>query len=129
MKRKNPDTSIAAYHSLEKEKVEALHKKIYEALVVLKEATTEKISEYLGMEHERIHKRPCEMERKGMIYKTKNKVLNRSGRFAYTWAIKVEGEETPIPEKAPERFPKGKSATDFSMALINLTKGSQLTMF
>lgn len=127
MKRNNPDTSISAYKSLREEELRAIYSVILGSLKVLKEATTEQISDMTGVEHSRIWKRVSELERLGLIYRPGGKTLTKSGRNAYLWA-----RTDDISEKAKpiEKSPKGKSIASYTKDILNLAKQSvQQTLF
>lgn len=117
MKRKIIDTSQAAYHSLDPAKISKTHAKILEALKVLGRANYEKIADHLQMAPEKIWKRTSEMITDNLIYRTESKVLTRSNRFSYEYAILDPSTPKPAPPKK-ERVLKGKTVSDFSKELV-----------
>lgn len=87
MKRKNPETSIAAYKSLEPEELREIYKNIIKALGQLGEGTYEEIAAYLKESPARIWKRLSELHRMELIYRPGNKRLLKSGRNGFTWML------------------------------------------
>ncbi len=81
-------TSQEAYHSLKAESVREMYSKILEALKRLGSANTEKIAEFIGVEHSRVHKRTSEMERLEMIWRPGGKVQTKSGRLSFLWTVR-----------------------------------------
>lgn len=116
--RKQISTSIEAYNSLNADSVRAIYQKIVEALKILGSASTEKIAEYLGMEHAKVHKRTSEMERLEMIWRPGAKTLTKSGRHAFLWTIR--GDHQPkTDEQEHNQFKKNVPAsTDYAAKII-----------
>lgn len=125
-KRKQPETSLSAYKSLQPDSIRAIYSKIIEALKVLGMASTEQISEYTTIAHPKIHKRVSEMEKLEMIYRPGNKVPTKAGRSAFQWTLR---NNQPIVEKKTEKALKGASVVDYSRKLIPEKKSTQQHLF
>jgi predicted transcriptional regulator len=89
MKRKNPETSIEAYRSLDMGRINERYRKILAALGSIKEGTSEDIAEFMGVEPEVVWKRLSELMRMGLIYRPGNKRKMESGKMGFTW-MKVQ---------------------------------------
>lgn len=87
MKRNNPDTSLAAYHSLDAGKLLEIYARIKWALSQIGEGTWEDIGLILKEKDSKIWRRLSEMERLEIIYRTENKKILSSGRKGYTWRL------------------------------------------
>jgi predicted transcriptional regulator len=122
--RTNPQTSLDAYKSLNQENVRDVYVKILNALKVLGSANTEKISEFLTMEHPKVHKRVSEMARLEMIYKPGTKSIMKSGRSGYNWAIRGTGQKEQAVEVTYK--PQEKTVSDYANKII---EQSQLNLF
>lgn len=116
-KRKQIDTSLAAYHSLKAEDVRNIYKKILEALKVLGSANTEVISDYLTLPHPKVHKRTSEMERLEMIYKPGTKSVMKSGRMGFNWSIRGTGQKESAVETNYKK--ETKTAATIASDIIN----------
>ena len=81
------ETSQQAYKALQPEVVRSIYVKILIALKRLGSANTEKIAEYIGIDHAKVHKRVAEMERLEMIWRPGGKVLTKSGRQSFLWTV------------------------------------------
>lgn len=127
-KKRNPDTSDAAYHSLDPVRISKTHAKILEALKVLGRSNYEKIADHLQMEPSKIWKRTSELIKDNLIYRTESKVLTSSLRFSYEYAIVDQTGAKPAPARK-ERVMKGKTVSDFSKELVNKPKYTPLTLF
>jgi len=121
MKRKNPDTSVAAYHSLDPAKIRKTYQDIMKALESLGKGNYEQISDWLNVDPAKIWKRTSEMVRLGLIHRTESKILTRSKKFSYQYAL----GPSPEPVKRKERVMKGKTVSDFSKALIQPKQSSR----
>lgn len=119
-KRKNPQTSVDAYKSLQPDQIRAIYQKIVEALKVLGMASTEQIAEYTTIAHPKIHKRVSEMEKLEMIYRPGTRVKTKSGRTAYQWTL---CNNQPKVERKPEKALPGKSVSDYSKEILNPSSG------
>ena len=85
---KLPETSIEAYHSMTDDLLSDHHKKIIKALTILRRATAEEISVYLGWDDKnRSSRRMCELERNQIIYKPGEKRKTKYGRNAYVYEL------------------------------------------
>ncbi len=114
--RQNPTTSIDAYKSLNPESVREIYMKILNALKVLGSANTEKIADFLGIDHAKVHRRTKEMEGLEMIWRPGAKTLTKSGRQSFLWTIRGDNQpkiETPIAYKKED-----KTSTDFANNII-----------
>jgi hypothetical protein len=114
-KRKNPPTSLEAYHRLDPVRLSQTQQDIVRAVKALGEANFEAVASFLMVKPEKIWKRMGECEKAGAIYKPGNTVLTKNGYKSYTYRINQAGESTePVTEKA---LP-GKSVSDYSKKLI-----------
>lgn len=87
MKRHNPDTSIAAYKSLEATDLRDIYLRIVSALIVLGQGTFEDIAAHLKIDKSRVWKRLSEMERDQLIHRPGAKKKLSSGRNGYLWSV------------------------------------------
>ena len=127
MERVNPQTSHDAYRSITPEQLSRHYSKIMEALKVLGSASAEQIAKHLTMEHSQVNRRMSEMFRLEMIYKPGKKVLTKSGRNAYVWAIRGTGQKEEAIEH-PHTYRKlEKTSSDFAIDIIKKTK--QINLF
>lgn len=114
---KYPETSQAAYRSLDPVQVAEIYQRILWALGQLTEATYEEIASSLKLPKEKIWKRMSECQRNGWVYRPGNKRPLQSGRLGFTW--KLVGD-TP-PEKVTEQSLPGPTVSDYSKKLIQGT--------
>lgn len=125
--RKNPETSIAAYKSLDVTQLTQMYKDIISALTVIGEGTFEDVAAHLKVDKARVWKRMSELERMELVYRPGNKRVLKSGRSGFTWMLRIAA--TPKVEKATERSPKGESVGDFSKKIVQISKSVQLEVF
>lgn len=119
MKRKNPETSNEAFHSLVPVKIKSLHKKILSALETIGTGTYEDVSAFLDEEPVRVWKRFSELHRDNLIHRTGERKVMKSGRHGFVWA---SGAATAEVEKK-KRVMKGPTVQQFAKA-INQVKPS-----
>lgn len=119
-KRKNPDTSVAAFHSLDQSKMQEIKNKIMEALKVLGKGSSEQLADYLGMEYDNIWKRCSDLKNEGKIFASDYKVLTRKKRFARQWVI-CDGS-LPKTEKSQKALKGQKSISDYSKSINNIAR-------
>lgn len=112
-KRKQPETSLDAYHSLDPVKISDIHQKILNALSVIGEGTFEDISRQLKVPKERVWKRLSELGRMSLIHRPGIKKQLKSGSQGYVWALTELGKL-----KVTERVLEGDTISDFSKKLI-----------
>jgi predicted transcriptional regulator len=93
-KRKQPETSLEAYQSLDSENVRDIYKRILWALNQIGEGSYEDISRVLKEKESRIWKRLKEMSDMNLIYRTENKKVLSSGRKGYTYKPTLKGSPT-----------------------------------
>jgi len=110
-KRKNPDTSLAAYESVKGGMLSDHQAKIIKALEVLGSATAEQIATHLTWEHVQATRRMSELEKIGIVYKPGTTAPTKKGRAAFLWTLKVRGQ---IVEKKTEKTLPGKTVSDYS---------------
>lgn len=123
--RRNPDTSISAYHSVSKEMKLTHYKKIIEALKVLGIANYEKIALFLCMTDRNMVSRrlkemmpPDEDNPLGLnfVFKPGSKSTTTSGRMAYDYQLTGTQPKTDVEQN---QFKKGiTTSTDFANKLI-----------
>lgn len=123
-KRKNPDTSIAAFHSLDQSKVQELKNKIMEALKVLGKGTSEQIADYLGKEYDQVWKRCSDLKNEKKIFASDSKVLTKKKRFARQWVI-CDGA-MPKTDKQVAQELKGKpTIADYSRDIASISNNTK----
>jgi predicted transcriptional regulator len=117
--KKQPETSKAAYRSLDPDKLNERYSKILEALGKIKEGTFEQIAKAAGLEDKVVWKRLSELAVNGLIYRPGNKRKLKSGREGYTWVLTGE-----IAEKIQnrERALDGKSVSDYSKEITTIVR-------
>jgi len=124
-KDKKPATSIEAFRSLDPAKISEIHKRILAGLSALGSGTYEDLAVYLRLEPQRVWRRLSELHKAGLIHRTGERKVLRSGRQGFVWR---EGAETtpPIIEKS---LP-GPSISDFSKAIQQVSSNKiQQTLF
>lgn len=110
-----PDTSHEAYRALTPEKLAKDYNQITNALIVLKEATYEEISNFLQWnDMGKCSRRLKEMEGASMIYKPGLKKLTKRNRSAYVYKLVQNGEVSAQPEKLME----GETVADISRKML-----------
>jgi biotin operon repressor len=114
-KRKRIDTSIAAYHALDKDQVSRIKSLILVALKQIGRGTSEQIAAHLKMDREQIWKRCSDLKNDGKIYASDFKVLTKRNRFARQWVIVGTIIEQP---NTVERIMPGKNVADYSRELV-----------
>jgi DNA-binding Lrp family transcriptional regulator len=124
MKRPIVETSQMAYESLKAENVRDIYKRILNALKVLGSANTEKIADYIGVEHSRVHKRTKEMEGLEMIWRPGGKTLTKSGRQSFLWTIRGD-KQAKTDNQAKETTYK-KNDTTAAQYASNIIKQAEL---
>jgi len=93
---KLPTTSLEAYQMMTEPLLGDHHKKIIEALNILKKATAEEIAEFIGWDDKnRSARRMSELERDQIVYKPGEKKKTKYGRNAFVYALIT----TPIKPK------------------------------
>ena len=122
MKTKQPETSLAAYHSLDHESVASIQNKIVDALKIIGTGTSEQVATHLKMEHSRIWKRFSELEKDGRIINTQSKRMNRSGRNAFVYSL-PDQQNNDL--KKVERISKGESISDISRNIQKISSTTQ----
>jgi|SRR5688572_18351459 len=118
-KRKNPETSQAAFKSLDPDKLNERYTLILEALAKIKEGTFEQIAKAAGLKDEVVWKRLSELAVKRMIYRPGNKRKLKSGREGYTWMLVGEVAEKL---QGRERVLAGKSVSDISKEIGTIVR-------
>lgn len=110
--RKNPDTSIAAFHSLNQAAVLATKSKIIECLKVIGSGTSEEIADYLGSDYDVIWKRCSDLKNidKKLCW-TGEKRITRRCRMANVFCLTVTSQ--PKTDKS-EKLMKGKSISEIT---------------
>lgn len=113
-KRNVPQTSKDALASLKSEEIQEMHRRILEALRLIKEGTWHDLAVAMKEKPERIWKRLSELKEKGLIYRPMTRKALPSGRTGFTWRLVGDESTAPVTEKA---LP-GKSISDYSKKLI-----------
>lgn len=114
-KRKNPDTSNEAFYGLDPELLAGLRKRIFLALVQIKQGHYEDIAAACGIEPVQCWKRLSELNNDGLIHRTGERKFLSSGRQGFVWAP----GNAPEVVKKKERVMKGPSVSQFSKAILN----------
>lgn len=114
MKRNNPETSLAAFKSLNPDKLNELHLKILAAMQYIGECTYEDVASYLGLEPQRIWRRMSELGFVNRIHRPGGRKIMKSGRQGMVWVL----GPSPAALKKKEKIMKGKSVSDFSKAIL-----------
>ena len=117
MNRTNPNTSIDAYKSLRQEEVNETYRQILCALGEIGKGTFEDIAAHMKCDKAKVWKRLSELLRMELIYRPGSKKMLKSGRSGYEWA-RTNGEPHTDIQAKKEKFPSGKSSTDFANDLI-----------
>lgn len=116
--RKNPETSLLAYRSLDPVRLSTMHRKIIDALSVIGKGNYEQIAAQCGEPEKRIWKRLNEVEKAGAIYNTGETVLTKDNCKSSVYAI----GKAPGSVKKKERTMKGKTVADFSKAINQVSQ-------
>lgn len=123
MKRKNPETSVSAYRSLNPLQLAEIYQKILWGLGQIGEGTFEDIAIAVRLPKERVWKRMNELCKNNLIYRPGNKKPLASGRLGYTWKlVKENGDNNSVIEQSPT----GPSISDYSRNIHNI--GKQLNL-
>lgn len=85
--RKNPQTSIDAFKSLEADKLNERYKKILDALATIGEGTFEEIAVAAKLDKSIVWKRLGELATKQLIFRPGRKRLLKSNRSGFTWML------------------------------------------
>ncbi len=126
MGRQVPETSKAAYHSLDPAKLSETKRQILYALSQLFEATHEELAAYMKVDRSVVWKRLSELEKDGLIYKPGNKKALRSGRAGFTYML----TDKSMPKtQASEKALKGPSIAHFSRKINDIAKAIPLQLF
>ena len=83
--KKLPETSIAAYQSLDPRELNETYRQILYALDEIGEGTFEDIAAFLKLNPARVWKRMSELSKMELIHRPGKKKKLKSGRFGYTW--------------------------------------------
>jgi len=113
-KKKIAETSAEAWKSITKEQIGNHHAKILAALAELKSASSEQISTHTTLAYWQVTRRMSELEKKGLIYNTRNKVATRTGRSAFTYSL---SDPNKVPEPVVEKVMPGKSIAEYSRGI------------
>lgn len=116
--RKLPETSLAAYRSLDPVRITKTYQIILDALKVIGTGNYEAIAKQATVNESRIWKRLSEMESAGLIYKPGTTVTTKSGRQSFQYSICNPNE--PKIEKKTEKVLKGKSVSDYSKTISSI---------
>lgn len=118
-KRKNPETSNAAYRSLDPANLSERYQKILLALKKIKEGTFEEVAVAAGLEPQMVWKRLSELQKSGLIYRPGNKRRLKSGREGFTWCLTGE---LPAELQAREQLMGGKSVSEYADEIITVVR-------
>lgn len=125
--RSVPETSRAAYESLDPEKISDIHRKILWALSQLMEdATYEEIAAFLKIEKSKVWKRISELLKAGLIYRPGTKKALRSGRAGFCY--RLTDAATPK-TTAAEKALKGHGIAFYSRNIQAIANNRPLELF
>jgi uncharacterized protein YehS (DUF1456 family) len=105
-KKKQIDTSLAAFRSLDVDQVQDLKNKIIDALNVLGKASSEELAIYLKKAKDSVWKRCSDLKNDGKIYASDFKVKTKRGREARQWMLcsgSIKKTETRTPSINPKQ--------------------------
>lgn len=114
MKRKNPDTSLDAYKSLDPIKISLRMQKIADGLNAIGKGNYEQIALAAGLREDQVWKRLIDCMKSGLIHRTQEKRKTKDNRDSYVFA---PGPATQIAARK-ERVMKGKTVSDYSKELV-----------
>lgn len=117
--RKQVDTSLAAYHSLDKQQLETIKSLIIEALKRLGKASSEQIADFLGKDYDVIWKRCSDLKNEGKIFASDYKVLTKKKRFARQWII-CDGSQAKTEKE--QKVLDGPSISQYSRKIKEIAK-------
>lgn len=113
-KRKLPETSLAAFKSLQSEEMIKTYNDILAALSVLGEGTTEDVAKLMKCHPSKVWRRFSELHEKfKLIHRPGTQRVLKSGRKGYTWKLNPEVE--PLIATVDRVLP-GKTVSDYSKA-------------
>lgn len=121
MKRKNPQTSLDAYNSIDPIKVSQTMQKISDALIAIKKGNYEMIAEQAGMPEQKTWKRLIDCVRAKLIHRTEETKLTKNGYKSYLFAPGPASEEVEKKKKVM----KGPTVQQFSKAINQLHLNNQ----
>ena len=126
-KRNNPDTSHEAWASLNPDQLAGLRKKIYLALVSIKQGHYEDIAAACNIEPVQCWKRLSELHKDGLIHRTGERKMLSSNRMGFVWAPGKGMEDTLQKKKELSKTP---TISDHSRAIKKLSESiNQQTLF
>src|ERR1700749_4278932 len=99
MKRKNPSTSIEAFHSLNPFRLCQTHINITKALEVLGKGNFESIAAHMGVAESIVWRRINECVKVGYIHNTGETIKTKSGRKSFLFAAGKGSEEVEKKKK------------------------------
>lgn len=90
-KRNNPDTSKAAFHSLDPAKLTKTYKGIILALTKIGSGHFEDIAYQMKVDPGVVWKRLSDLSKAGLIERSGYKKILKSGRMGYMWQLTTKG--------------------------------------
>jgi predicted transcriptional regulator len=127
VKKRQPETSLSAYKSLQPDQIAEIYRKILEALGKLGFATYEEIAAYLKMPPAKIWKRMSELHTKELVYRPGTKKMLKSGRMGFQWGL-TSGQLIKT-EKSQKSLKGQQSISDYSRKLITPSVQIQKKLF
>lgn len=123
-KRKNPDTSIDAYNSLNPIKISQTMQKIVETLNIIGKGSYELIAEHAGMPEQRVWKRLIDCVRARLIHDTGERTKTKSGHPCRVFAAgpgtaEVEHKKKVMKGPTVQEFAKAINQVQPSKNIIN----------
>lgn len=120
-KRKVPETSKAAFESLDPERLNKTYKGIILALTKIRSGHFEDIAYQMKVEPSIVWKRLSELQKGGIIRKTGYKKMLKSTRFGYIWELTTKG--MPKTDKQMKIL-KGETIADYSRRIESISKSA-----
>jgi predicted transcriptional regulator len=117
-KKQKPETSLAAYRSLDPVQMAEIYQKILWGLGQIKEGSYEDVALAIRLPKERVWKRLSELMKAGLIYRPGNTKILSSGRKGFTWRLVAKDGPN---EKVTEKSLPGKTISDYSKSIKQLS--------
>lgn len=122
MKKKQIDTSRAAFDSLNPITISIRMQKIADRLKTLGKGNYEQIAIAAGLREDQVWKRLIDCMKAGLIHRTEEKRKTKDNRDSYVFA---PGPATQIAARK-ERVMKGKTVAQFSKDILNIHNQNRL---
>lgn len=117
--RKQPETSLEAYRSLDLKELNETYRDILKSLGELGEGTFEEIAAHMKVDKSRVWKRMSELEKMELVYRPGKKKLLKSNRNGYVWVLRLAA--TPKTYSEVRYSQNEKTAAEHAINLIKNT--------